>query len=149
MGSKQANAKDALKVAQSGTPVPAKDSSSSKKEAKAAGVMATPAPSPEPEKKEYEGSHKDWSDDWSASKRKGITVDKWENSAGDRIADAAGERRMKADEDKSEGPKHRPGIGAFSNAPKAAHGFGHPPSARDGHLRNSGHSGAHQIGRKK
>lgn len=37
---------------------------------------------------------------------------------------------------------------SFSRTPKATHGFGHPVTARDGHLRNSGHSGAHRIGKK-
>lgn len=34
--------------------------------------------------------------------------------------------------------------------PKAsgAHSFGHPAHVRSGHLRNSGHSGAHRIGKK-
>lgn len=49
--------------------------------------------------------------------------------------------------DDSSAPPKAPS--SFSRTPKATHGFGHPVSARDGHLRNSGHSGAHRIGKKK
>ena len=159
------SAKDALKVAQSGTPVPAKDASSAKKEAKAAkggpianlakskGEMATSTPvasAPEP-KKTWEGSSEDWSADYNAAKRRGKSTADYEDSAHDRIADAAGEKRMRADDsDKVQAaPQYKKGVSAFQNKPKAAHSFGHPPSARDGHLRTSGHSGAHQIGKKK
>lgn len=41
-------------------------------------------------------------------------------------------------------------LGPKQPAPKReAHGYGHPPSACAGKLRNSGHSGAHRIGAKK
>jgi len=162
------NAKAGLKVAQTGTPVPAKDFSSKKKEAKAAGpsgkgsmtkVASLPTESatstPVPDGKKWEGSSDDMMKDYREAKRKGITTDQWEGSASDRLSDNAGERRMKA-EDGKDGNKeidhptgYKAGVSAFSNAPKQSHGFGHPTSARDGHLRNSGHSGAHRIGKKK
>lgn len=164
-----ANSKAGLKTAQTGTEVPAKDFSSKGKEAKAAGngkpekgsaAVAAKLPTesgtstPVPTDKKWEGSHEDWKQDYSDSKRRGKTTAEYEGSAHDRIADAAGERRMKADEDKSESyakpapSGHTQGTPAFKNSPKAAHGFGHPTSARDGHLRCSGHSGAHRIGKK-
>ena len=51
---------------------------------------------------------------------------------------------------------HEPGItrgltgtGGFGKPPAgSSHGYGHPPSARVGGLRLSGHKGAHQIGAK-
>ena len=80
-----ANEKAGTKVAQTGTPVPAKDFSSKKKEAKAAGngkpekgsaavakslptESATSNPVPAPKDK-WEGSSKDWSADYAAAKR--------------------------------------------------------------------------------
>lgn len=173
MDSKKSGAKNALKVAQSGTPVPEKDFSSKKKEVAAAtgsakGSMAVAKslptekfnsapvasdPKPTEVKKTWEGSPEDWGKDYSASKRKGISTADYEDSAHDRIADAAGERNMAAKEDASksvdDAPGYKRGVSAFSNNPKASHGFGHPSSAKDGHLRNSGHSGAHRIGKKK
>ena len=165
MASKKSGAKDALKVAQSGTPVPEKDFSSSKKEAKAdkggGGSLAkakslpneVSSPTDTPVGKEkWEGSSKDWSADYSAAKRKGISTDAYEDSAEDRISDNAGQRRLEAEDDKKtiDHPSgYKQGVSAYSNSPKSAHGFGHPASAKDGHLRNSGHSGAHRIGKKK
>lgn len=99
------------------------------------------------DEKKYEGSAEDYSKDYAAARRKGITVEQYENSAADRIADAAGERRMRAAEEKSESPRHTPGQGAFKNAPKTSHGFGR--SVKVGHLRCSGHPGAHRIGAKR
>lgn len=32
---------------------------------------------------------------------------------------------------------------------KPAHGWGHPAPVRSGHLRNSGHAGAHRVGGKR
>ena len=156
--------KNALKVAQSGTPVPAKDSSTPAKIAKAddkggKGSMtvakslpsetASSTPVAQP-KKTWESSSEDWSKDYNAAKRRGISVEDHEDSARDRISDAAGERKFNADEsDKPQtSPGYKRGVSAFSNSPKAAHGFGHPSSARDGHLRNSGRSDAHRIGKK-
>ena len=165
--SESSNAKAGLKVAQTGTPVPEKDFSSKKKEAKAAGngksekgsaatakslpMPTATSPPVAPEKKTWEGSSEDWSKDYNASKRKGMTVEQYEDTAEDRVSDAAGERRMKADEsDKVQhAPEYKKGVSAFANQPKASHGFGHPTSARDGHLRNSGHGGAHRIGKRK
>lgn len=165
-----ANSKAGTKVAQSGTPVPAKDTSSKAKETKAAGngkpekgsmavVSKLPTESatstPVPAKKDWEGSSEDWRQDYSAAKRKGISSSDYEDTASDRIADVAGERRMAADESKSDeyspraSSSHYRGIPASKNSPKNAHGFGHPTSARDGHLRNSGVAGAHRIGAKK
>ena len=154
-------------VIKSGTHVPAKDFNSSKKEDKAAkggkiaslkkskGETATSAPvasvTPvQPDVRKYEGSSEDWSADYSAAKRRGKTVADYEGSAHDRIADAAGERKFKAEESSKvqHAPEYKQGVAAFANRPKAAHGFGHASSAHDGHLRNSGHSGAHRIGKK-
>lgn len=165
MDKNKSGVKAALKTAQSGTPVPEKDFSSKKKIAKAAGsgkaekgsaAVAAKLPTeaatstPVPSEKKWEGSPEDWQKDYAASRRKGISVDQYEDSASDRISDNAGERRMKADEENKvqHAPEYRRGVSAFSNAPKQSHGFGHPTSARDGHLRNSGHSGAHRIGKK-
>jgi|ERR1700722_1017332 len=166
MSKNQVGDKAALKTAQSGTPVPGKDFSSAKKESKAAGngkpekgsaavakalptesATSTPVPS---EPKKWEGSVEDWSADYNAAKRRGISVADHEDSARDRISDAAGERRMAADESNKikHVPEYKKGVSAYSNAPKASHGFGHPASARDGHLRCSGHSGAHRLGKK-
>lgn len=166
--SSNADKKSIKDVHKSGTHVPAKDFSPKAKEAKATGngkpekgsaavAAALPQPAatstPVPKGK-WEDSGKDWSQDYNDSKRRGKTTDEYEGSAHDRIADAAGDRRMEADETKSEsysGPTsegYKRGVPAFSNSPKASHGFGHPSSARDGHLRNSGHSSAHRIGKK-
>lgn len=154
-------------VHKTGTHVPEKDFSSKKKEAAAAGTGGTKKGSlttakalpteqansaPEaPVKKSWEGSSEDWSSDYKAAKQRGISVADHEDSARDRLSDAAGERRMAADDsDKPQtAPGYKQGVSAFSNAPKTAHGFGHPPSARQGHLRCSGSSGAHQLGKRK
>lgn len=164
----KANPKAAIAdVHKTGTHVPEKDFSSKKKEAAAAGTggtkkgsltvakslpteSATSTPVA-PEKKSWEGSSEDWSADYNASKRRGISVADHEDSARDRISDAAGERRMSADDSEKPqtAPGYKQGVSAFANSPKTAHGFGHPSSARDGHLRNSGHGGAHRIGHKK
>ncbi len=158
--------KAALKTAQTGTEVPAKDFSSKKKETAAAGTgkpekgsaavaKALPTESANsatvaPVKKTWEGSSEDWSADYSAAKRRGISTEDHEDSARDRISDAAGDRKFAADESEKiqHVPEYKKGVSAYSNSPKASHGFGHPASARDGHLRNSGHSSAHRIGKK-
>jgi hypothetical protein len=44
-------------------------------------------------------------------------------------------------------PKMEPPVKVHPFA-KAAHGYGHPAAARVGHLRLSGHSGAHLLGKK-
>jgi hypothetical protein len=153
--------KEALKEAKSGTPVAEKNFNSKKKEAKAAGsntasakkgsmTVALALPMATDDGGKYEGSYKDSAEDYHAAKRKGISSDDWENSARDRVADQAGEKRMRDDESAKvhDAPRHTPGVSAFANRPKASHGFGHPAHARDGHLRNSGHSGAHRLGKK-
>lgn len=165
---KKADVKGALKSAQSGTPIPSKDFSSKKTQDKAdkpssKGSMGKAASLPVPTAtstpvstdKKWEGSSDDMMKDYSAAKRKGISSSEWEGSASDRLSDNAGERRMQA-EDKKDGGKevdhpagYKAGIAAFQNSPKASHGFGHPTSAREGHLRNSGHSQAHRIGKRK
>lgn len=157
-------------VHKTGTHVPEKDFSSSKKVAAAAGTggtkkgsMTTAKSLPKPtatdtpvasEPKKWEGSSQDWSSDYNAAKRRGVSVADHNDSARDRLSDAAGEARMKSEQ--SEPNEYGPstestyvkGRGAFSNPPKTSHGFGHPSSARDGHLRNSGHGGAHRLGKK-
>jgi hypothetical protein len=158
-------------VAVTGTHVPEKDFST-KAKTKAAdgsgkpekGSLATgsklptegASSSPVPEKvtepkKVWEGSTEDWSKDYKEAKRKGISTEQWEDSAGDRISDAAGEKKFRDDDsDKVQhAPEYKKGVSAFANSPKTSHGFGHPASARDGHLRNSGHSSAHRLGKKK
>lgn len=161
----KAGSKAALKTAQSGTPVPETDFSPKKKEVKAAGTgkpekgslavakslpTETATSTPVPAKKQWEGSSEDWSADYNAAKRRGKTTADYEDSPHDRIADAAGEKRMAGDDsDKVQtAPAYKKGVSAFSNSPKVSHGYGHPASAKDGHLRNSGHSSAHRIGKK-
>lgn len=161
--------KAAVKEAQSGVPVSEKNYSSKKKEGAAAGTSGTKKGSltfakslpvetgsstPVPSKNKYEGSSKDWSQDYAGAKRLGMSTSDYEDSARDRVADVAGERRMAADESKTNeyevhGSQHKRGVPAFANPPKNSHGFGHPTSARDGHLRNSGNSSAHRIGKKR
>ena|ERR1700744_2724110 len=46
------------------------------------------------------------------------------------------------------GKTAKPVVGARTPA-REAHGFGHPASAKQGPLRCSGHSGAHQIGKRR
>ena len=162
----KAGPKAALKTAQTGTPVPSKDFSSAKKESKAAGngkpekgsaatAKGLPVPAaastPVETDKKYEGSAADWSQDYRGAKAKGMTSEQYEGTAKDRIEDAAGQKRLNADDsDKVQhAPDYKKGVSAFSNTPKSAHGFGHPTSARDGHLRMSGHSGSHRLGKKK
>ena len=41
-----------------------------------------------------------------------------------------------------------PKMGAYPAPAAGAHGYGHAPDHRSGHLRMSGHSGAHRIGKK-
>lgn len=139
-------------IHKSGTHVPEKDFSSSKKVAAAAsggkkGSLITAEPYKEPEG--YEGSMKDWSDDRRQAQAKGMSSDRWEDSAGDRIADKAGEKNLKAADKPKEASDYKPGVAAFSNSPKSSHGFGHGDGQKQGHLRTSGHSGAHQIGKKR
>lgn len=48
-------------------------------------------------------------------------------------------------------PLQQPGRGIPHNFRASApnsHGYGHPVTQRTGHLRNSGHSGAHRIGKR-
>lgn len=103
------------------------------------------------EGKGYEGSFRDHIDDSNAARRAGISRDDWENSASDRIADKAGAKRMRdeAPPEVHNSASYKSGVGAFKNPPKNAHGYGHPPSTRNGHLRNSGHPSAHRVGSKK
>lgn len=51
--------------------------------------------------------------------------------------------------EKAENKSYKPGGTAFKmpHAP-GAHGFGHTGGQKQGHLRMSGHSGAHRIGKK-
>lgn len=99
----------------------------------------------------YENSYRDHADDYRAARRKGISTEDYEGTAHDRIADKAGAKRSRDETAaKVDNPSsYKAGVGAFASKPKTSHGFGHPASARDGHLRNSGHSGAHQIGKRK
>jgi len=151
--------KAALKQAQTGTPVAEKDFSSKQKENKASGAdkasankgsMTVALDLPKPEGS-YEGSYRDAADDYRAARRKGVPVEQYEGSAHDRIADKAGAKRSREEEAAKvdHAPGYKAGVAAFSNSPKVSHGYGHGTSNRDGHLRNSGHSGAHRIGKKK
>jgi hypothetical protein len=156
-------------VHKTGTHVPEKDFSSSKKIAAAAGTggstkgsmtstkklgsekaTSTPVSSEPVDARKYDGSSEDWSSDYHVAKRRGISVSDHEDSARDRVADVAGQRRFDADESKNiqHVSGYKKGVSAFSNKPKTSSGFGHPPSACDGHLRCSGHSSAHRIGKR-
>ncbi len=142
--------KNARKKAQAGVPVPSKDFSSEKKEKAAAGRDSG---TPPPEKASWESSGKDMMADYREARRRGVDPKDYEDSARDRISDVAGQRRMDSEDyQKDEYPTkeggHHRGKPAFANSPKNAHGFGHSSSNKDGHLRNSGHSGAHRIGKK-
>lgn len=142
--------KKALKKAQAGVPIPSKDFSSEKKEAAAAGRASS---TPMPEKKSWENSGEDFMADHREARRRGQSADDYEGSARDRISDVAGQRRMdakdyQADEYPTHEGGHSRGKSAFGNPPKNAHGFGHTSSNKDGHLRKSGHPGAHQLGKK-
>jgi hypothetical protein len=142
--------KKALKKAQAGVPIPSKDFSSEKKEADAAGRSSS---TPVPEKKSWETSGEDMMADYRAARRQGKSPEDYEDTARDRISDVAGQRRMDAKEiNKDEYPTHEGGHdrgkSAFGNPPKNAHGFGHTSAHKDGHLRKSGHPGAHQLGKK-
>ena len=101
----------------------------------------------------YEGSHHDMMEDYATARRRGISVEDYEDSARDRIQDNAGEKRMRGKHDakaaiKNE-PSYKAGKSAFTNRPKVSHGFGHKETQKQGHLRLSGTSGAHRIGSKK
>lgn len=164
MGKDKALASKAIKdVHKSGTHVPEKDFSTAKKEKAAAkgkgGSMTKAASLPMPsavstpvtsENKKYEGSGEDWRQDYMGAKKKGITSEEYEDSARDRVEDAAGEKRMRADSDGQKDDKetsnYHKGVSAFSNSPKSAHGF--RGQTKDGHHRNSGHPGAHRIGKR-
>jgi len=113
-------------------------------------VMAISIAEEAHEPKKYEGSSEDWSADYHGARRQGKSVEQYEDSPRDRLADNAGERRFKGKDDPDEvkASGYKSGASAFTNHPKTSHGFGHGASHRDGHLRNSGHSGAHRIGRK-
>src|SRR5580704_6022858 len=55
--------------------------------------------------------------------------------------------------DDSDGAVHHPTPPSKGHAFKppaatGAHGFGHPANRRSGPLRNSGHSGAHRVGKR-
>lgn len=153
--------KEALTEAKSGTPVAAKNFSSKKKEAKASGTdkasaskgsmtVALSLPHVTDTGDGYENSYRDHAADYSAARRKGIPVEQYEGSAHDRIADKAGAKSMRDTPPQADNTSnYRPGVSAFSNTPKASHGFGHPASAKQGHLRNSGNSGAHRVGKRK
>jgi hypothetical protein len=164
MNMKGAAKKAIADVHKSGTHVPPKDFSSRKKEAAAAGTGGTkkgsltianslpmPNASDTPVEKRYEGSSEDWSADYREAKRRGQSTSDYEDSARDRVADVSGQRRMDAEDTKAETDtsEHYRGKPAFQNKPKASHGFGHSASQRDGHLRTSGNSQAHQIGKRK
>ena len=91
--------------------------------------------------------------DYREARRRGQKVDDYEDSARDRVSDVAGQRRMDSEDyQKDEYPTkeggHYRGKPAFANPPKNAHGFGHTGFNKDGNLRNSGHPGAHRIGKK-
>lgn len=150
--SKTSGAKDGLKVAQTGTPVPAKDFSTPAKGAKAAGKMSTaPDPITAPEPKKYQGSGEDYAQDYNDSRRRGKSSADYEDSAHDRITDKARGRQMMATQSTSAdaATDYKPGNSHFYNKPKSSHGFGHASGNHDGKLRNSGHSCAHRIGKKK
>jgi len=154
---KKLGAKATADIHKSGTHVPDKDFGTKKKESKAAGtgkpekgsLASAAAGTDATEKKSWGGSPEDWVSDYRESKRKGISSDQWEDSASDRLSDNAGERKMKAESEKSEAPEYKSGGGAFTNKPKTSHGFGHTAVNHDGHHRMSGHSGAHRIGKKR
>lgn len=101
----------------------------------------------------YEGSYKDWRNDYREANRRGISVEAFEDSAADRIKDKAGQKKMndgnalKASVNHDTG--YKPGTPAFKNTPKMSHGYGHTGAQRQGALRCSGSAGAHRIGSKK
>lgn len=114
-------------------------------------VSVTPIAVAFEEPKGYEGSYEDMQQDYAGAKRKGIPVSQYEDSAVDRIQDKAGEKRMREKEalKKQANPdvSYKPGQSHFRNTPKTSHGF--KGTQRQGSLRVSGHSGAHQIGKRK
>lgn len=99
----------------------------------------------------YEGSYKDMNADYRNANRMGISTEAYEDSARDRIADKAGQKRMddgktlKASVNKDTG--YKPGTPAFQNTPKMSHGY--KGTTKSGCYRVSGCAGAHQIGRKR
>jgi hypothetical protein len=101
--------------------------------------------------KKYEGSCEDFMKDYSAARRKGISTEQFEDSATDRIADHAGQRRLDEKEGRPKGKPnetgYKPGTPAMKNEPARVSGF--KGTHKEGHLRMSGHSGAHRIGSKK
>jgi hypothetical protein len=103
------------------------------------------------EDNKYEGSYKDMSADYRAADRMGIKRDAYEDSARDRIADKAGQKKMDDSAATKKAVNHdtgyKPGTPAFKNTPKMAHGY--KGTSKSGCYRVSGHSGAHQIGKKK
>lgn len=105
------------------------------------------------EDRKYEGSCEDMMKDYSAARRRGTTVEQFEDSPTDRISDNAGQRRFDAkdNEPKSKPNEtgYKPGTPAFKNEPARSSGFNHSSGNRDGHLRLSGHGGAHRLGAKK
>lgn len=116
---------------------------------KIAVVSAVPFQEP----KGYENSYQDWNQDRRDADRRYKTTEEYEDSAHDRIADKAGSKRMRDHEDsekaiKNEG-SYKSGSSAFSRTPKVSHSFGYKGENKKGHLRMSGHSGAHQIGKKR
>jgi hypothetical protein len=105
------------------------------------------------EPKGYENSGADWNQDRRDADRRHMTTSEYEDSAHDRVADKAGEKRMRDKDADAKVMKnettYKKGGSAFSNTPKSAHGFGHKTEHKKGHLRMSGHAGAHQVGKKK
>ena len=85
--------------------------------------------------KKGEGSAQDLREDKILAKKHGMTLEQWEKSAADKAHDA---------------PNNPPST-ASHNFPTArnAQSFGHGVDRRQGHLRMSGHPGAHRIGCKK
>lgn len=145
--------KAGLKQAQSGTPVSEKNTPSKKdNKSNKKGSLTAAMGLPHVDSGTYEGSHHDYMDDYRESNRRGISAEDYEDSARDRIKDKAGERKMREKEASKSAiknePGYKPGMSAHANRPKASHGFGHTGSQKQGHLRTSGHSGAHQIGKK-
>lgn len=103
------------------------------------------------EDNKYEGSHKDWVADYRAADRMGIKREAYEDSARDRIADKAGQKKMNDSAATKKAVNHdngyKPGMPAFKNVPKMAHGY--KGTTKAGCYRLSGAAGAHQIGKKK
>lgn len=83
-----------------------------------------------------EGSAQDKREDKKLAKQHGMTMEQWEKSPQDKAHDAPEAPVPSANH-------------SFPQARAGAHGYGHGVERRQGHLRVSGHSGAHQIGKKR